>query len=293
MDFQFLRNNISKDWVVLAPKRARRPDHKPGGKAACPFCVGNEGRDEVYRVPSKPDLSWQVRVIKNKFPFAAIHEVVILSPSHTKGLTELENSQIELVLGVYRHRFNEHHGQGNVVIFHNNGIEAGESLVHPHSQIVAVPFKARIDAPELEAGLFGLRGLDRLEIGSFQLFCPTESSWPDEVWLSPLQVKKQVFGEATDGQLTELAVILKKLLQLMEKRHHEVFPYNFYIYPGESWYLRLIPRLKKIGGFEFATNIFVNTQDPRETFSFLKKNFGNFDPEKVRREHQADYHHTA
>lgn len=291
MDFQFLRNKISKKWVILAPKRARRPDHKPGGKAACPFCVGNEARDEVYRISDARDLSWQVRVIRNKYPFSSIHEVVILSPSHTKSLAELEHAQIELVLGTYRHRFNEHHGQGNVVIFHNSGIEAGESLTHPHSQIVATPFRVGVDSPELEAGLAGLAGRI-LELGEFQLFCPLDSRWPDEVWLCPKK-RRKTFGEATDVELAEMAVILKKLLQLMEKRHRDVFPYNFYIYPGESWYLRLIPRLKKIGGFEFATNIFVNTQDPRETFAFLEKNFGSFDPEKIAKEHAADYQHAV
>jgi len=42
------------------------------------------------------------------------------------------------------------------------------------------------------------------------------------------------------------------------------FPFNFYIYPGGDWYLRLIPRVKTPGGFEIGTGILVNTTDPKQ-----------------------------
>ena len=39
-------------------------------------------------------------------------------------------------------------------------------------------------------------------------------------------------------------------------------PYNFYIYHGPDWYLRIIPRLVHREGFELGTGLSVNIVDP-------------------------------
>jgi len=51
------QNTITKDWVVIAPERSKRPDQYKHSKvqdkqaeqdvkekAACPFCPGNESK---------------------------------------------------------------------------------------------------------------------------------------------------------------------------------------------------------------------------------------------------------
>ena len=98
-----------------------------------------------------------------------------------------------------------------------------------------------------------------------------------------------IFGDATDEQLNDLAKVLYRLIQIMDLRHGSEFPYNFYIYPGKDWYLRLIPRARILGGFEIGTGVFVNTQDPAETNAFLKEHFENPDIEKIKHEHRAEY----
>lgn len=57
--------------------------------------------------------------------------------------------------------------------------------------------------------------------------------------------------------------------------------------------MRIIPRTKSMGGFELGTGIFINTQDPKETFAFLKEHFEKPDEEKIRTSHQADYNRHA
>lgn len=86
-DFEFLKIPNFPLWTIQAPKRAKRPYSK-GRK--CPFCPGNEGEDnEIYRIGGeKNDSKWLVRVIENKYPFAPIHEVVVLTPQHTKHLSD-------------------------------------------------------------------------------------------------------------------------------------------------------------------------------------------------------------
>ena len=78
----------------------------------------------------------------------------------------------------------------------------------------------------------------------------------------------------------------------MDIRHGHEFSFNFYIYPGKEWYLRLIPREKILGGFELGTGVIVNTQDPAETFNFIKEHFNEPDVEKIR-ENRAEYHRKA
>ena len=296
-DFEFLQNPLSKRWVILAPRRAMRPDVAKGPEPVCPFCLGREREEkELYRVqdgkgyvnwPASHQLSpqaiagWQIRVIPNKFPFAPIHEVIIHSPSHHKNFGEFPLVQTELILETYRERFNLHAEKGQVYIFHNRGEAGGESLPHPHTQLAVIPFEVKTDLPRLasEGGL---------ETKYFTLFCPKSSQWPDEIWAAPKQ-RGRAFGEINTGEIKDLSFIITRLIQILHLRHGDEFSFNFYIYPGGDWYIRIIPRLKVLGGFEIGTGIYVNTQDPRETIMFIKEHFEKPDKEKIRTQHQAKY----
>lgn len=281
MDFQFLQNPISKKWVVLAPRRAKRPDVAKGTEPVCPFCPGREGEEkELYRVPA---TSWLVRVIPNKFPFAPIHEIVINSPDHHKNFGEFSMSQVELILKTYQQRFLEHQNKGQVIIFHNRGEKAGESLPHSHTQIAVVPNEIKIEMPRL------IQNSTPIESEYFYISCPPTSQWPDEVWVSPKNTGRN-FGEITDFEISDFAFTINRLVEIFNSRHGFDFPFNFYLYPGGNWYFRLIPRLKVIGGFELSTGIFVNTQDPAETLAFIKEHFETPDHERIKAKHQAKYH---
>ena len=42
-DFRFIKNPISGKWVIIAPKRSKRPTVAKGTEPICPFCLGHEG----------------------------------------------------------------------------------------------------------------------------------------------------------------------------------------------------------------------------------------------------------
>jgi UDPglucose--hexose-1-phosphate uridylyltransferase len=92
--------------------------------------------------------------------------------------------------------------------------------------------------------------------------------------------------------MESLAYVLKRLISIFEIRHGHEFPYNFYIYPRRDWYLRIMPRAKIAGGFEMATGIFVNTQDPADTMEFIKAHYAEMDEEKIKA-HKAEYRKAA
>lgn len=275
-DFQFLHDPTNKNWVVMAPRRAKRPDEAQGTVKSCPFCPGGAAdKEEVDRFAS-------VRVVTNKYPFAPIHEVIIHSQDHHKNFDTLPISQVVQILKMYQKRYLLHHHRGQVYIFHNRGEAGGESLPHPHSQLVVVSKEVEMQIPKLPE----IRS--DIETNHFILTCPAVSQWPDEVWIVPA-IRNKSFGEITDEEISDLATILQRLIQLFDIRYKKEFPFNFYIYPGTDWYLRLIPRIKTLGGFELGTNVYVNTQDPKETIAFLQKHFSESNLEKVAMEYEAEY----
>lgn len=307
-DFKFLKNPLTKRWVISAPRRAKRPDIAERRIPICPFC--NNREKALYQIPnarkgSKKDSSgpeahqndsdWQVKVVANKYSFAPIHELVIHSPEHTKNFEKLPIRHVSLIFQAYKNRYNEHSRHGQVYIFHNRGKRAGESLPHPHTQIVVISHEVYLDILPLRSVwersdlVQGPTFIDHLATEHFVISCPENSAWPDEVWIAPRRENTE-FGEITDDEIDDLSHILFSLITIFDLRYEHDFPFNFYIYPGNHWYLRIIPRKKTLGGFEVGTGVMVNTQKPSETMDFIRKHFQKPDIESILREHVADYH---
>lgn len=284
-DFSFINNALANQWVISAPKRSLRPDQFKQSLSVCPFCPGNEKEEKsVFRIGGKgDDNNWITRVVDNKYPFAPIHEVIIHSQDHHKNFDELPLSQAESVIQSFRQRYNTHSNKGSVFILHNHGNGSGESLVHPHSQLVVIPKDVDLQVPPLPL----YDGLMQ-KTKRFFIFCPVSSQWPDEVWIAP-QKSGTDFGEITGDEINDFSFALSRIIQIFDLRHGHEFPFNFYIAPYKNWYLRIIPRIKIIGGFEIGTNVYVNTQDPKETMEFIAEHFENPDKEKIIHEHQARY----
>lgn len=273
-EFNFIQDPRSKKWIIRAPKRAHRPDQASGTEPVCPF--ENNSYEHVFGLND-------VKVVANKYPFAPVHELIIHSKDHHKNFGELPLDYVEDIFRVFYERFIAHKDKGQVYIFNNHGENAGETLPHPHTQLVVIPNEVKLDIPVLS-----LQSEETKELSSLYIFCPDSSDWPDEVWIAPKR-EGRGFDEANTDELKELAFALSRLIQILDLRHGQQFPYNFYIYPGEGWYLRLIPRVKLLGGFEVGTKVFVNTQVPSETFKFIAEHFDNPDFEKIKSQHRADY----
>jgi UDPglucose--hexose-1-phosphate uridylyltransferase len=165
---QFRQNPITKQWVLIAPNRAKRPEdfgtHRameglPEHDPACPFCPGKESLNkELARMPQAGD--WEVRVIENKFQALeqdvtmyrrhefynfrsgyGDHEVVI-TPKHNEpvAMQSLETIQLTLQAFIDRiHVIKQDEAISYAQIFHNHGRDAGASIIHPHHQIIATP----------------------------------------------------------------------------------------------------------------------------------------------------------
>jgi UDPglucose--hexose-1-phosphate uridylyltransferase len=169
MGSELRQDPCTRDWVVIAPARGRRPHaakhREPHTNVAqtCPFCAGHEGETppEVWRLTGL-DGSWRVRVVPNRWPMLAQdgaarrrvspagfvsmpgvgrHEVIVESPHHAADLARGSVEDVRAVLEAYRARYRALRTDGVqlIVIFRNHGPGAGTSIDHPHSQIVATP----------------------------------------------------------------------------------------------------------------------------------------------------------
>src|ERR1700690_4179737 len=167
------QNFFTKEWVIIATERAKRPEdlatHRavqpvPAFVETCVFCPGNESKTppEVLRSPAGPGEPWAVRVIPNKFAALSselqptrnlqhlrrridgfgFHEVIIDTPDHSGCMALLPDAHVASILYAYRERYNVlsmDHRVNHITIFKNHGADAGASLQHPHSQLIATP----------------------------------------------------------------------------------------------------------------------------------------------------------
>lgn len=282
---RFVPDNRTQRWVIISSARSGRPDQsvKPSSEkfqsyTTCPFCVGNESitPPEVYRIGSgeKDKEGWLVRVVPNKFPITDIHEVIIHSPDCEKDVDVLPIEQVTRVITAYRDRYRGHESDGQVLIFCNHGFSAGASLKHPHSQLVVVPNQINLDAVSIEP----FQNIVE-ENTYYMTYCPDFSQWPLEVWIAP-KIAGKKFGDVTDIELPDLAVVLQRALkkislllkspELPLKQVNEEFVFNYYIYHGVNWFIRIIPRAIHRAGFELGTGLNVNVIDPVDAAKMLK-----------------------
>jgi len=175
---EFRQNPITKNWVLIAPARGKRPDQYktysvmhgvPEVDKTCVFCPGNEVNSlEVLRVPKD---EWQVRIIPNKF--AALehtaayrhkefyvshsgdgeHEVII-TRKHNEPVALQSITTVELTIKTFIERIeslSKDPSLAYVQIFHNHGRDAGASILHPHYQLLATP----IVPPHIHSEIMG------------------------------------------------------------------------------------------------------------------------------------------
>jgi UDPglucose--hexose-1-phosphate uridylyltransferase len=335
---QLRKDLISGRWVIIASERSKRPDDfrgrndsgREGPEGFCPFCAGNESKTppEVYslrREGTLPDHEgWRVRVVPNKFPALergaraerfqdgilesmsgiGVHEVVIETPDHRTELSDLPLPHLREVLGTFRARIVSIEGERQyqyVQVFKNKGREAGASLSHPHSQIVATPIIPKRIKEELYGaerlfkkleGCYFCRIIDQETKSRRRLihldshFCalaPFASRFPFEMQVFPLRHSAH-FSEAGPEELDSLAATLKAVLGRLKALLSDP-PYNLLVHqapnPGLSqgqwpdlsrkyhWHLEILPVLTRVAGFELGTGFYINPVPPEAACEFL------------------------
>lgn len=326
---QMRQDPVTKHWVLYAPARRRRPHEYGSGKTgggtlsahdpSCPFCPGNE-RDLVGIEMEIPDGrgSWAVRVVPNKYPALTregsgsrssagmyrsmegfgCHEVIIETPLHNRQPGRMSAEEVGKIVSAYDRRYRALHslpGIRTVIIFRNHGPEAGTSLLHPHSQVIAtgvVPrhIRNRDDAARryfddwgrcLYCDMIEQELLDgrRVVVANdrYVAFVPFAAGVPFETWVIP-RYHRAVFGGLDGEERAAFARVLHTVLRKLDTAYGDP-GYNYVIHssPGHGgeepylhWHLQLRPRLITPAGFEMGSGININPSIPEEDAALLR-----------------------
>jgi UDPglucose--hexose-1-phosphate uridylyltransferase len=330
---------ISGRWVILAGERSKRPDDfrppQPAKEetppAFCPFCEGNESKTppEVASIRQggtrRDQPGWRVRVVPNKFPAltrglpperkeegifqwmdgVGVHEVVIESPDHGTELSDLPLYHLREVLEMYKKRaesIEKDFQYKYVHIFKNKGREAGASLSHPHSQIVATPIIPKGVNEELYSSerlhrqhgecIFCRIVRDETRVGDRLIlrnshFCvttPFAPRFPFEMRVYPLR-HSAWYTTLTREESLVLARTIKAVLGRMRTVLNDP-PFNFFVHQAPNpnqrheawanleksyhWHLEIIPVLTRVAGFEWGTGFYINPVSPESAAGFLR-----------------------
>lgn len=312
---EYRRDPVTGRWVVVAPERSLRPmslagaqsRHRPDGeRRPCPFCPGEEHDTphEVYALrdagTAADDPGWRLRVVPNKFPAVranspayGAHEVVIETPDHVSNPTQLSDDQLRDTLEAFRNRLLAHAADPRLVyasVFKNVGAEAGASLGHTHSQVVATPFVPDLIAAELsgarayhaEHGRCVFCDLLRqagervvFETEHFAAFAPFAPRFAYELCVMP-KAHAARFESLTES--LELARLLKRTLRALDAVLSEP-AYNLYLHAAPlrspdldhfHWHLEILPRTSRPAGFEWGSGCFVVDTSPERAAALLR-----------------------
>jgi UDPglucose--hexose-1-phosphate uridylyltransferase len=300
----------------------------------CPLCPGNEHMTPpavfVYLKSGKAirkakdkdgfrHKNWLIRCIPNLYPAftppkrkinrrqimkssdlavaVGHHEVLVESPIHYEHPADAEISQLVHVINAYIDRLREFTSKPYVKyisIFRNHGLEAGASLSHAHSQIIATPFIPSVVEEEMEASrklwkksrkcvfcdilekeLDGPRLI--LENADYVVFAPWASVNPLEFWILPKKHEVTLL-EMSRIEVKTFAKTLKTCLSGLKKLLNDP-PYNFGFHLAINkdasryyhWHLEVYPKLAIWAGFEKSTGIYINTIAPEAAAESLRK----------------------
>src|SRR3989344_3695669 len=180
---------VSKDWVLIATVRARRPESFKKDKRKvwekkkekCPFCsisiqetptlIYARGEKRSWEQPLTPKglvlaraipSDWTTVVVPNKYPaftqWTGLKEREEGPYRFMNGIGFHEvivtREEAKEVFDVYQERYLDLMNEkfvNYISIFHNHGPEVGASVAHPHSQLIAIP----LTDPDIAGSIMG------------------------------------------------------------------------------------------------------------------------------------------
>jgi UDPglucose--hexose-1-phosphate uridylyltransferase len=322
---EFRKDPVTDRWVIIAPERAKRPIHREASHSAqCPFCAGNESMTppEILVLRDESELcslsNWTVRVVPNKYPALVpdgsgleiidenyearsgigAHEVIIESPYHVTDMALLSERQLEIILRAYRHRIIELRTDRRfryILIYKNQGIEAGATLEHVHSQLVAMPMLPKLVLEEIEIAKNYYLANRRcvfcdvirketregervvIENARYIVICPFAPRFPYETWILPRNHSSSLEHNTQQDDFDLAQVLRGILIRLNHSLGGPAFNYVIHSNPldGEGndyyhWHLEILPKLIQVGGFEWGSGSYINTVTPEQSARSLR-----------------------
>lgn len=325
---EYRRDPVTGRVAVVAPARALRPMVPHPAPAAadppadCPFCPGNEhdtpGELYALRDPgsSANGPGWRLRVVPNRYPaveevppapaysglFVAApavgrHEVVIACPEHVERAADLPRGAYRDLFRAYRERIAAHAADpalAYTLAFKNVGADAGASLAHAHSQLVATPFVPPLVQEELAAaaahhartGRCVFCELIEAECAGARRVCETDEflavaafapRFAYEVWILP-KAHAARYEATADANLGAFAGVVRRVVSALDEVLGPV-AFNWFLHTAPlrsadlahfHWHLEVLPRTSRPAGFEWGGGCHVTAIAPETAAAALR-----------------------
>lgn len=239
-------------------------------------------------------------------PGVGAHEILIDSPCHDCDIQKLPIGAIENWLRSIIIRIEDLKKDQRLIyisVFKNHGSTAGATQEHPHTQILALPVTPQSEKNFLEQNMryYHRHGRGKVEDivsneseakkrviyndGGFVAFCPFASAYPFEVMIAP---KKDITSleKCSRDDLVSLSDCLRVVFEKLNIQLGD-FDYNIYfalppvnsnfenevyishLHKNYRFYIRIVPRIYNLGGFEIATGMSINPVSPEECATLL------------------------
>lgn len=301
-------DKLNDSKVIISRDRKKRPMDKNATNETieeysqcCPFCRGNETLVPEETLIINENNNWIVKSVKNKYPIIdqnlknkinGNHEVIIDTYKHNSSFYNMKEKEFYNLLLAYKNRYENLKDSDTkyICIFKNYMRKAGASLMHPHSQIISLPFIP----PELEieykicSDFYKKMGINihsniiNEEIkyekrvihnsDNYLVYIPEVSKYAGD---TIIVFKDNIyFEDITNEKLEELSIILKKYFVKMYEEEGNC-PFNIYIHTHPineendykhifNVHIHIVPRKFYLGGFELSTGVYVSSINAEE-----------------------------
>jgi len=315
-------NPLTGRWVTIVAERAQRPsDFEPRTREVegtpgrpCPFCPGHEESTLPALETVDAGGHWKMRVVPNLYPAFAgdagfvvhhqgpvhvtaeangIHEVFVYTPDHFGGLDHLDDATAAEMMSALQRRLLEHAAAPGIrytQVIVNHGREAGASLLHPHAQILGLPFVPGevLDEERAFSRFAGgcvicttveaeLAADERVVFADDDVACiaPFWSGAPYELLLMPRRHEMHL-QHADPASAGAMGRAVRDAVAHLEAAIGDV-AYNlvFHSAPhehasGYHWHVHLWPNLVTLAGFERGTGVMINVVPPERAAEMLR-----------------------
>ena len=289
---------ISNKSVIIAPNRAMRPnDIKNKPKLGCPFCKKNVNQKNVVdKIKINDD---EITCLKNIFPAVSLNnkkaygtqEVIIETQNHQNDLSHFSLEHFVSLLEMYTRRTKaiaKNKKIDYILCFKNQGLEAGASLAHAHSQIFAtgiIPGDLKEEKRlaleyRLEHNRCAYCDIIKKEMKSKRkiysdkyvaAFAPDASQFHYEAWI----MTKRHVDNIVDLTLDEKKSIAKVLKQLALKMSSLNLSFNYFLHnvisdKQQHFYIKIQPRDSVWAGIELGSGLIINSVSPEDAAKYYR-----------------------
>lgn len=235
------------------------------------------------------------------------HEVIIDTPDHHTSMTQWSEENVVQWFKTLRSRTADLRNDSRIAyisLFKNEGVQAGSTQAHSHTQLIGLPITPKAQREEFQRSYEHYRQHGETILGSllmheeedaqriiadagdFIAYCPYASAYPFEVIISSKRALGQI-DRISDESIGQLAPLLLNVLNSM-KAQLGCFDFNLclatpplqaggladelisFAHTACHFYIRIMPRIYKHGGFEQSTGIIINPVPPETAAKLLK-----------------------